>query len=52
MGIDNVCSISAEAVEPDIEEGAHIIDGKAIAATIRKELAAEVTKLKEQTGKV
>lgn len=43
----------AEAVQPDTASGtAEIIDGKAIAATIRKEIAEEVAKLKEVTGKV
>ena len=31
---------------------AELIDGKAIAATIRQETAAEVAALKEKTGKV
>jgi hypothetical protein len=43
----------AEAVEADVRtESAVIIDGKAIAATIREEIAQEVAKLKEATGKV
>lgn len=33
-------------------EQAELIDGKAIAQTIRKEVAAEVTKLREKYGKV
>ena len=33
-------------------ENAEMIDGKGTAATIRKEIAAEVADLKEKTGKV
>ena len=42
-------------MEADIAESsqqAELIDGKAIAQTIRKEVAAEVVKLREKYGKV
>lgn len=45
----------AQLVEPDTDDNtqeAEIIDGKAIAQTIRKEVAAEVVKLREKYGKV
>ena len=37
--------------DEDIHQ-AELIDGKAIAQTIRKEVAADVTKLREKYGKV
>lgn len=46
---------TAQPVEADTDEitqQADIIDGKAIAQTIRKEVAAEVVKLREKYGKV
>lgn len=46
---------AAQPVEADITENtqqAELIDGKAIAQTIRKEVAAEVVKLREMYGKV
>ena len=42
-------------VETDLSDGAQqaeLIDGKAIAQTIRKEVAAEVAKLHDKYGKV
>lgn len=49
----NPCT--AQPVEADTYENtqqADLIDGKAIAQTIRKEVAAEVAKLREKYGKV
>lgn len=46
---------TAQPVEADTDEyiqQAELIDGKAIAQTIRKEVAAEVVKLREKYGKV
>ena len=41
------------AAEPQASpHSAELIDGKAIAATIREEIKAEVAKLHETTGKV
>ncbi len=41
-----------EELVADETRQAELIDGKAIAQTIRKEVAAEVTKLREKYGKV
>ena len=46
---------AAQQVEHDVAEdsqSAGLIDGKAIAQTIRKEVAAQVAKLREKYGKV
>lgn len=40
------------AAMPEQASSAQVIDGKAIAAEIREELKAKVTKLKQETGKV
>ncbi|KAL3142873.1 Bifunctional protein FolD 4, chloroplastic [Trebouxia sp. C0009 RCD-2024] len=53
-GLRTSTRMAAQPVEADIAEKtqqAELIDGKAIAQTIRKEVAAEVVKLREKYGK-